>query len=95
MKKVLVILLTLVLVLSLASCGQSAEIKPVTLNIGMLKGPTGMGMAKMLEEGYVMDKNIETNVLIAAAPDELTAKVISGEVQIAAVPTNMAAYYRY
>ena len=50
-----------------------------------------MGMAKMLEEGYVMDKNIETNVLIAAAPDELTAKVISGEVQIAAVPTNMAA----
>ena len=85
MKKVLVILLTLVLVLSLASCGQSAEIKPVTLNIGMLKGPTGMGMAKMLEEGYVMDKNIETNVLIAAAPDELTAKVISGEVQIAAV----------
>lgn len=91
MKKILAILLTLVFVLSFVACGQSAEIKPVTMNIGMLKGPTGMGMAKMLEEGYVMDKNIKSNVLIAAAPDELTAKVISGEVQIAAVPTNMAA----
>lgn len=50
-----------------------------------------MGMAKMLEEGYVLDKNIKTEVLIAAAPDELTAKLISGEVQIAAVPTNLAA----
>ncbi len=56
MKKMLVILLTLALVLSLVACGQSAEIKPVTMKIGMLKGPTGMGMAKMLEEGYVLDK---------------------------------------
>lgn len=91
MKKMLVILLILAFVLSLVACGQNAEIKPVTMKIGMLKGPTGMGMAKMLEEGYVLDKNIETEVLIAAAPDELTAKLISGEVQIAAVPTNLAA----
>lgn len=91
MKKLLIILLTLVLVLTFAACGASAKIDPVTMNIAVLKGPTGMGMAKMLQEGYVIDKNITQNITISSAPDEVAAKLIKGEIDIAAVPTNLAA----
>jgi NitT/TauT family transport system substrate-binding protein len=50
-----------------------------------------MGMVQLLEEGHVIDENMNVDYLLLAAPDELTAKVISGEVQIATVPANMAA----
>ncbi|NMC56640.1 MAG: ABC transporter substrate-binding protein [Eubacteriaceae bacterium] len=91
MKKILIILLTLALVLTFAACGASAKIDPVTMNIAVLKGPTGMGMAKMLQDNYVIDKNITANVTISSAPDEVAAKLIKGEIDIAAVPTNLAA----
>lgn len=90
MKKLLIILLTLVLILTLGACGATAKIDPVTMNIAVLKGPTGMGMAKMLQDNYVIDKNITANVTIASAPDEVAAKLIKGEIDIAAVPTNLA-----
>lgn len=90
MKKILVILVTIALLFSFAACSSNA-IEPVEMNIAVLKGPTGMGMAKMLEEGYVIDENITSNVIISSAPDEVVAKVINGEVDIAAVPTNLAA----
>ncbi len=90
MKKLLIILLTLVLVLTFASCAASSKIDPVTMNIAVLKGPTGMGMAKMLQDGYVIDKNITANTTISSAPDEVAAKLIKGEIDIAAVPTNLA-----
>jgi NitT/TauT family transport system substrate-binding protein len=90
MKKILVILVTIALLFSFTACSSNA-IEPVEMNIAVLKGPTGMGMAKMLEEGYVIDENITSNVIISSAPDEVVAKVINGEVDIAAVPTNLAA----
>lgn len=90
MKKLLIILLTLVLILTLGACGATAKIDPVTMNIAVLKGPTGMGMAKMLQDNYVIDKNITANITISSAPDEVAAKLIKGEIDIAAVPTNLA-----
>jgi len=56
------------------------------LNIAVLKGPTGIGMAQlfgMSELGY--------NVSLFDSPDQVTAKLISGEVDVAAVPSNLGA----
>ncbi len=54
------------------------------LPVATLAGPTGMGMIQLFD-------NPAYDVSLYTAPDEITAKVISGEVQAAAVPSNVAA----
>ena len=64
---------------------------PVTVRLGLLAGPTGMGGAKLLKDG---DEGKTANAYkhsLFNAPDEVTAKLISGELDIAALPTNVAA----
>jgi NitT/TauT family transport system substrate-binding protein len=54
------------------------------LSVAALAGPTGMGMISLFG-------NPAYDVSLYTAPDQITAKVISGEVQVAAVPSNVAA----
>ena len=71
----------------LAGCqSKDAEV----INVGVLKGPTGIAAVQMMER-YELG-NIEGNYKfhIFSTPDEVNAKVISGELDIAAVPTNAA-----
>ena len=71
----------------LAGCqSKDAEV----INVGVLKGPTGIAAVQMMEQ-YELG-NIEGNYKfhIFSTPDEVNAKVISGELDIAAVPTNAA-----
>ena len=56
------------------------------LRILALIGPTGMGMAPLIAQ-----KDARYAFTLAAAPDELTGSIISGNFDIAAVPTNLAA----
>lgn len=83
MKKFVSILMTLVLTLSLAAC---AVAEPM-VNVAALKGPTAMGMVKMMSD----DAGSNWNFTIAAAADEIAPKLIQGELDIAAVPANLAA----
>ncbi len=54
--------------------------------IAALKGPTGMGMVKLADK-----KNYPNyTVSIEASPDALNPRIISGEVDVAAVPVNLA-----
>lgn len=60
------------------------------IKIALLKGPTAMGAVMLMNEtenGKVFG-NYKFDVL--TTPDEVTAKLISGEVDIAAVPVNLA-----
>ncbi len=75
------LLLALMLTVSL-----SAPALADTVRVAALKGPTGMGVAHMIAAN---DGTYEFQ--LAGAPDELTGAVISGSVDIAAVPTNLAA----
>jgi len=65
--------------------------EPVTVKVAALKGPTGMGMVKMMDD---TDNGIEnTNKYefsIVGAVDEMTAKIVKGDTDIAAVPANLA-----
>ncbi len=62
-----------------------------TINLGMLKGPTGMGSAYLLEKDALGTSNADYNLTLAAAPDVFTSALLSGELDIAAVPVNVAA----
>lgn len=89
MKKLLSLLLVAVLSLGvLAGCAQQAE-TPDTIRVFTLKGPTGMGMAKMISDANAAE-GTPYQFTIAASPDEVTAEIVNGSYDIAAVPTNLA-----
>lgn len=62
-----------------------------TINLAALKGPTALGMLDLLERNEQDKAANHYEVTLAGAPDELVGKIISGELDIAAVPTNLAA----
>ena len=81
MKKLLAILTLAVMLFALGCAKAPAE--PV--NVAALKGPTGMGIS------YMMDDKEKYNVELQDAPDVVVGKFINGEIDIAAVPLNLAA----
>lgn len=56
------------------------------MDIAALNGPTGMGMTKVMA-----DSNENYRISIYQSPDEITGKIISGELEVACVPSNLAA----
>ena len=88
MKKYMsVILVLLMLAVLLPGCA-AAETKPVLIRLGSLKGPTTMGMVKLLSDS---DAGLTANkyeYTIAAAADELTPKLLKGELDVLALPVN-------
>ena len=87
------LLLSAVLVLSvLAGCTSPAPAAPAPdslsspLNVGTLMGPTGMGMAGLFgreDEGFQMN--------LYDAPDQCMAGLLNGDLDVAAIPSNVAA----
>lgn len=69
---------------------QPSEAKPM-IRVGALLGPTGLGMAELMEKNEQRETGNIYEFTLAGAPDEITGKIISGELDIAAVPTNLAA----
>ncbi|SEA22073.1 NitT/TauT family transport system substrate-binding protein [Pseudobutyrivibrio sp. ACV-2] len=61
------------------------------VRVAALKGPTAMGMVQLMEAAE--NDDTATNhyeFSISAAPDELTPSIVQGNVDIAAVPANLA-----
>ncbi|WP_392486863.1 ABC transporter substrate-binding protein [Haloimpatiens sp. FM7315] len=53
--------------------------------IGALKGPTGIGMAKLME-----DSKEKYEFSLYDSPDQVVSKIVNGELDGAAVPSNLA-----
>ena len=88
MKKYMSLLLAALLLLVLFPGCAAADPEPVVMRLGSLKGPTTMGMVKLLsdsEAGLTKNKYEST---IAAAADELTPKLLKGELDMLALPVN-------
>ena len=61
------------------------------VNVAALKGPTAMGMVKLMDDSDNGDTGAnQYNFSILASPDELTPQIVQGNVDIAAVPANLA-----
>jgi len=92
MKKLLALLLAAVMVLAFVSCnnGNGGEDDDVTVRVLALKGPTGMGMVQLMENSVNGKTENQYEINLAAAPEEVSAAVIAGNVDIAAVPVNLA-----
>lgn len=106
LKKFFALCLTLALVLSLAACAQKpaettdpAETPdtpaqeteaPVTARIAALKGPTAMGLVKLMSDAPSANGPLY-DFTLAGSADEVTPALIKGELDMACVPANLAA----
>lgn len=81
MKKLFAALLAATMLLALGCTKAPAE----PMKIAALKGPTGMGIS------YLMSEDTENySVELYDAPDTVVGKFVSGEIDVAAVPINLA-----
>lgn len=64
--------------------------KKEPVRVYTLMGPTGMGMAKLISDDKNGSSTLDYDFTIASAPDQITAEVIKGNFDIAAVPVNLA-----
>ena len=90
LKKLIVPALVMLMAFALlagCSCGDSDVPETVSeiVNVAALNGPTGMGMVQL------MDMTDKYAVETYQSPTDVTAKLIKGEVDVAALPSNMAA----
>ena len=88
MKKILTLGLILAMALTMFTACSSEEVPSTvsqTVNIAALNGPTGMAMVDL------MDMEDKYAITTYQAPTDITAKIINGEVDVAAVPSNLAA----
>ena len=102
MKKIISILLTLLLVFSLAACGNaenessipeepSVNLAEIECDVFAIKGPTGIGLAPLMKKVDEGKGKLDYNIKLVGANDEIVSKFASTEAEIAAVATNIAA----
>ena len=89
MKKILAVMTVLALVLGMI-CFANAEEK-AAIRLGGLKGPTSMGMVKLLDDAENGLTKNSYEFTMAGSADELTPKILKGELDILAVPANLGA----
>lgn len=89
-KKMTAGVLLAMMTMGIAGCGNNDKEPEVALNVMALSGPTGMGMVKLMEDVENSEAKGDYHITIAGAADEISAKLVTGEVDIAAVPCNLA-----
>lgn len=89
-KKLITLTMTVAMTLSLfAGCGLAKK-DEVAIRLGSLKGPTSMGLAKLLTDAENGDCASTIDYMLAVTADELTPALIQGNLDMAAVPSNLA-----
>lgn len=87
MKRIVTMITAAVMLFSLAAFAACSKKQDDTeIRIAALKGPTGMGMVKLADKQNYPNYKVS----IEASPDALNPQIISGEVDVAAVPVNLA-----
>ena len=103
MKRLIALAMSAVMMLSLTACAGGSEASSsapegssavaeerAAVRVGGLKGPTAMGMVKLMEEDAAGTTANNYEFTLAGSADEINPLLIKGELDIAAVPTNVA-----
>ena len=101
MKKTLALILSAIMMLSVVSCtsnldtnsadfSSDSSVEKTQINLAVLKGPTAFGTLGLMDSNDNGTTKNQYNITVSAAPDEVNGKIIKGDVDIAAVPANVA-----
>ncbi len=85
-RKISLLMVLLILIGSLSACSPSKE--EARLRVGSLKGPTSIGLMKLMDEEKE-GGNLDFEIYSMA--DELAGKLVKNELDIAALPANLGA----
>ncbi len=93
MKKTVSLLMTFafVAVMAMSGCGKTEAKELDVIRVGSLKGPTTIGLVNLMKESEEGEAKGKYEFSMATQPDEILAKVVSGDLDIALVPANAAA----
>ena len=92
LKKLTSLLLSLGLAMSLLACSVSAKtLSAGSVRIAGLKGPTTMGLVHLLSMEKAGTAALDYDLQLYGAADEIVPKLIKGELDLAAIPANLAA----
>lgn len=75
---------------TVAETPSATEDEDITIRVGGLKGPTTMGLVKLIDEDANGTSKNDYEFTMVTAADELTALVAGGKVDIALLPANVA-----
>ena len=89
-KRLLSLVIIFALLLSFTGCSNSGNQTKESVNIASMKGPTSIGLAKLYTDSDSNLTTIKYNYNIYGTADEITAGLSKGDLDIAAVPCNLA-----
>ncbi len=97
--KILALAIAFTMCVGVAACSSKDDttnevvetvVEPIEINMAVLKGPTGIGAAKLINDSEAGTTFNKYNFTVAGAPDEAMAGIISGDFDVAAVASNLA-----
>ena len=91
MKKLTSLLLSAALMISLLACGAFAAKTESGVRIAGLKGPTTMGLVNLLSMEADGTAAMDYDLQLYGAADEIVPLLMKGELDMAAIPANLAA----
>ena len=88
--KIAALALAVISLLALTAC-QTTSTEPLTINISVLNGTTGFGAAKLMSDTAEGKSALNYKFTVESDASNITAGLINGSIDIAALPTNAAA----
>lgn len=86
---VVMALLMVLSMLSMVGCGKQAE--GTNIRVGLMNGPTGIGAAYLMEESEKGNTQNTYEFIQASAATDLVGQFTNGDLDIVALPSNLAA----
>lgn len=90
-KGIVLLLISLALFPLFSRAVQELQSDEVVVKMGVMQGPSGfstIGLSR--DEGY-LNPNVKVDVSVYPSPNEVVARLVNGELDFAALPTNVAA----
>lgn len=72
-------------------CNKKDDYEKININVATLKGPTGLGILKVLDDNQENKTANKYNISVFGNPSDVASRLINGEIDVATLPTNMAA----
>lgn len=89
-KRIFVLAMTLLISLGMmTACGKKEE-AGTTVRVGSLKGPTSIGLTKLMQDDEDNKSEQDYEFTMETAADAISALIVQKELDIALVPANMA-----
>jgi len=98
--RVLLICLAIMVAIAVAGCAQSSpdatpspsgSVPPTTIHVASLKGATTMGLVGMMDDPESYLGAVPVTFDVEGTADAITPKLVSGDIDIAVIPANLAA----